>query len=729
MVLRDLAPDLFRFGRFTLEPQRRRLCVDGVPVALSSRAFDILLLLVENRDRVVTKDEIFARVWPGTIVEENNLAVQISALRRALGEAPGDPKLIATVPGRGYRFVGLLEDAGGLDAEPAPPLPPLQLATEMVATRFPKRHSIAWITGATALAIVLGAVGTRYALREAPAPPRLSIAVLPFRNLSADPHEDTLTASISHDLAADLARIPGSTVKRRETGGEVEEIGHSANVRYVFQGSLTIESDAFNVNAELIDAQNGNHICCSRFNVARDTLGADREQIVRRIASMLNARLIQIEAARSLREDAADPDALDFYLRARSTLDHGNTMANLQDAQILMERAAKADYATSSDADSELGTAISAELGMILLKKFDFGDDENLEADHAEARKAIEAALAKSSHAPVAITANGMLALANNRCDEALSRFESAKELDPNEVRAMEGFALCSRQLGHMADMIAELKKILTVDPASPDNAHREQLIGLGLLLLGRTAEAKDWLDRSGAGLTDTEDSKSPSLEPGEWRRIYLIAAAELGGDHANAVKLYIDYSRRFPNRSVWRLGTYFTHALVQQPGSQKFLDALFAAGMPRYLADEEKDFHISKSASSQSGGDFDPTPTAISGGKTIQTEALRTLRIGTSKPVIIDVGRGAGLIRGAHWVWAQGIWVDQNSTILQYIERDGATPDSTIVVMGDNLLGWDAYNAGRFLIARGYRNVLWYRGGEEAWAAHGYESDDKRPM
>ena len=99
MVLRDLSPEVFRFGHFTLEPQRRLLSIDGNAIPLSSRAFDILLFLVEQRDRVVTKDEIFARVWPGTIVEENNLAVQISALRRAPGRAAGRPETRHDGPG------------------------------------------------------------------------------------------------------------------------------------------------------------------------------------------------------------------------------------------------------------------------------------------------------------------------------------------------------------------------------------------------------------------------------------------------------------------------------------------------------------------------------------------------------------------------------------------------------------------------------------------------------
>ena len=89
----------YRFGRFALLSDERQLLADGEPVKLGARAFDVLLVLVEHRDRTVTKDELIDWVWPGLVVEENNLQVQISALRKALG-----PQAISTIPGRGYRF-------------------------------------------------------------------------------------------------------------------------------------------------------------------------------------------------------------------------------------------------------------------------------------------------------------------------------------------------------------------------------------------------------------------------------------------------------------------------------------------------------------------------------------------------------------------------------------------------------------------------------------------------
>src|SRR5215218_8135696 len=108
----------FSFGRWRLLPASRQLLADGEPVALGSRAFDVLLALVEAQGELVSKDALLRRVWPCTFIEENNLQVQVSALRRALGE--GAERLIATIPGRGYRFTGGARPRGSTAAGPAP---------------------------------------------------------------------------------------------------------------------------------------------------------------------------------------------------------------------------------------------------------------------------------------------------------------------------------------------------------------------------------------------------------------------------------------------------------------------------------------------------------------------------------------------------------------------------------------------------------------------------------
>src|SRR5215216_6473483 len=99
----------YSFGPYLLDVPRRALLRDGEALALTSKAFDTLLALVRNRDRVVSKDELLQLVWPDAFVSEDSLTQSVSVLRRTLGDRSGQPQFIATVPRRGYRFVGVVE--------------------------------------------------------------------------------------------------------------------------------------------------------------------------------------------------------------------------------------------------------------------------------------------------------------------------------------------------------------------------------------------------------------------------------------------------------------------------------------------------------------------------------------------------------------------------------------------------------------------------------------------
>ena len=132
-------PEIFEFGPFRLQPERRLLVAHELPVALTSRAYDILVFLVENRDRIVTRDEIVAQVWRGITVGDNNLAVQMSALRHVLAKHADPGCLIASISGRGYRFIGEVAEKAGLPAAAAatPDMPATSAAPGTPGKRSP----------------------------------------------------------------------------------------------------------------------------------------------------------------------------------------------------------------------------------------------------------------------------------------------------------------------------------------------------------------------------------------------------------------------------------------------------------------------------------------------------------------------------------------------------------------------------------------------------------------
>jgi len=211
----------------------------------------------------------FRRGWPGQALEENNVQVQIHALRRALGR---DRDLIQTVAGRGYRFVGELLGVG--------------------------THSL-----------------------EEPGPP-LSIIVLPFHNLRGDPSLDYIVDGITESLITDISRaLPGSFVVSRTTSFtyrdhamDARRIGREVGVRYVLDGSVLLDKDLARVNAELIDTLTDGQLWSDRFDKERSDALAAQDEIVARLSRSVGLQVIDAQAKRSLKSksaEAIDEPALD----------------------------------------------------------------------------------------------------------------------------------------------------------------------------------------------------------------------------------------------------------------------------------------------------------------------------------------------------------------------------------------------------------------------------------
>jgi rhodanese-related sulfurtransferase len=146
-------------------------------------------------------------------------------------------------------------------------------------------------------------------------------------------------------------------------------------------------------------------------------------------------------------------------------------------------------------------------------------------------------------------------------------------------------------------------------------------------------------------------------------------------------------------------------------------------AGMPAFGAEDE-DFGVAPTATPQEGSDFDPTPLDVPGAKRISTQEVKALLDGPRPPLILDVGNGAAVIRGAIWLWQDGL-LDSAVALRRAIAK--ASPADSIVIMGTAPTGWMSYNSALRLVADGFHSVLWYRGGDEAWSAAGYKAEDRR--
>jgi TolB-like protein/DNA-binding winged helix-turn-helix (wHTH) protein len=347
------------FGRFRLLPQRRELHADGIAVDLGSRAFDILMVLTEARGALVTKDEILSRVWPDTVVEENNLVVQISALRKALGE---DRDFIRTVSGRGYRFVAEISTSvaetdvetpvdRGTAAEAArttfsSSVPTLisslierateveevsVLSTGVVDITDPRSSAkrpyrpLGWRFFDFGLGRLLGASFSWLPYFRNRAPPKVrSLAVLPLESLSGDSSQDYFADGMTDELITALAQISSlrvisrtSIMTYKRVRKLLPEIARELNVEAVVEGTVLRFGDRVRITAQLIEVPVERHMWAQSFEGdLRDTL-ALQNSVARTIAEQIRITVTQQEQTALQNAKPVNPVAYEAYLKGR----------------------------------------------------------------------------------------------------------------------------------------------------------------------------------------------------------------------------------------------------------------------------------------------------------------------------------------------------------------------------------------------------------------------------
>ncbi|MFO1074060.1 MAG: winged helix-turn-helix domain-containing protein [Geminicoccaceae bacterium] len=436
------------FGRFELAPRRRELLVDGRPVPIGGRAFDILLALVEAEGAVVSKEELLARAWPGAIVEENNLHVQISSLRKALG--PGGERLIANVARRGYRFVG---ERGG----------PASLAGPVAAL----------------------------------APPgRTSLAVLPFHNLGIAPEEDYFAEGMSEELTTALSRFgwllviaSSSSLAYRERAVDPLQAGRELGARYLVLGSVRRAGGRVRVVARLVEAATRGQIWAESFEAAAADLFELQDQLCASIVGAVEPRLRRAEALRARAKPTGSLDAYDHYLRALWHL-FPRTEANY--AEALAQLAA----AVRLDADFALALALTAHCHHTRCVQ---GWSGCIRSDEAAAVRLAEAALARAPDDPEVVThAANALAFYGRGLEASIQLLARALELNPNYAFAWFVDGWLHLHAGRPEEAIARFARALRLSPLDPmTGSNATAATAQAHLLSGRTAEAIAWARRA----------------------------------------------------------------------------------------------------------------------------------------------------------------------------------------------------------------------------------------
>ncbi len=416
---------------------------------LSARALDILCVLVSAKGDVVTKDELMARVWPGLVVEEGNIHVHISAMRKALDDGKGVQSYVMTVPGRGYRFIGL-----------QPPPPP----ADKGEPDTPQSLSL---------------------------PDRPSIAVLPFANLSGAQEQEYFADGIVEDITTALSRMRWLFVIARNSSFtykgravDVKQVGRELGVRYILEGSVRKAANRVRITGQLIDTATGTHLWADRFDGGLEDIFDLQDEITASVVSAMGPKLEQAEIERAKRKRTESLDSYDYLLRGMASV-YQWTRDDISEALRLFYRAI------------ELDPNFAAAHGMAAwcyLWRNAHGWTTDREQAITETTRLARRVAESGKDDAVALAFGGLaLAYVARDLEGGATLIDRALVLNPNLRTAWYASGWVRAFLGEADIAIEHLARAMRLSPLDPLMFLMQALTALAHFVAGRYPEAAEW--------------------------------------------------------------------------------------------------------------------------------------------------------------------------------------------------------------------------------------------
>jgi len=415
----------FCFENYVFDVDRRELRRGIELVPLEPQVFDLLVFLIENRDRVVTKDDLIASVWQGRIVSESTLTSRINAARKAIGDSGSEQRLIRTIARKGFRFVGTLRDQVSA--------PPLTAQADQARPLFPL-------------------------------PDRPAIAVLSFLNMSGDPQQEYFSDGISEDIITALSKLRWFLVIARNSSfiykGKavpLKQIADELGVRYVVEGSVRKDGNRVRITTQLIQGVTGSHLWAERYDRNLADVFAVQDEITEAIVAAIEP---QLYAAENFRAQRKPPDSLDAWELLMRALSHywRVTSADNKIAQDLLEKAIAID--------PNYGQALSL-LAASHLHGAHAGWEDMAEAAQIAERSA-RAAILSDSEDPWAHHALGYVYLLARHFDDSLGEYELALRLNPNFALAQAYYGLSLSYNGRWQEASEAVRRAIRLSPRDP---------------------------------------------------------------------------------------------------------------------------------------------------------------------------------------------------------------------------------------------------------------------
>jgi adenylate cyclase len=518
---------LYLFSNCALDTDRRELHRAARPVPVEPQVFDLLAYLIENRERVVSKEDLRQAIWKGRIVSESALTSRLNSARNAIGDNGDEQRFIRTLPRKGVRFVGDVRNGN------EPPPDGASAANVAESPHFPSR--------------------------------RPSIAVLPFTNMSEGAEQDYFAEGIAEDIITALSRFRSFLVIARNSSFiykgrsvDLKQVARDLGVRYVLEGSIRKGGGKLRITGQLIDAESGGHLWAARYDGAVGDVFEFQDKVTASVAAAIEPRILTAEIARATRKHTSKLAAYDYYLKARPLV-LTPTPEGIAEAISLLRSATAIDSAYAQ------AWALMALCANNLYVR-GLGDDSKsaIRDAVAWARKAL--ACDREDAEVLAIVAY-ILSSIGGQFDEATELLDHAVEINPHSsaVCIFGGWGrLCC---GDFESALALFKTSLVIDPLSPHGLSAALGIGASHFYLKQYAEAAVWAKRASV--------KNPQLTAAHR---YLAAALAHAGRRAEAHEAIAVLLGLQPNSSLTRsrLNTFRHPWMLDQ-----YFSGLRFAGLP----------------------------------------------------------------------------------------------------------------------------------------------------
>ena len=476
--------NLYNFGQFVLDPGRRTLSHADSHVSLTPKAFDVLTFLVQNPNRLVTKEELLQAVWGDTFVEEGNLKQYISHLRKALGDNSEDPRLIVTIARKGYQFTASVSvaeaadtrrqapvqvpttESSRADTEPVPDLP----ANAIFSKAAWPRSKAAVVGASVVLLVVVGFASWRHFRTSVPAKSqKVMLAVLPFKNLTGDPNKEYLADGLTEETISQLGRLSPehlgviartSVMGYKHKDDRLDEIGHDLSVQYVLENSLRESGNQVRLTTQLIQVKDQTHLWSHDYDYAATDILNVEDDVAKEVAREIELRLTSQQRAELSPPHPVNPEAFDAYLQGHYFFQR-NTNKDTDMAAKYFELATRLDpsYALAWVGLSRVRNR-QANVGLVPV-------DEGRRLS----REAVERSLALNPNLPEAYVQMGRIKQqADFDWAGADASFQRAVVLEPENPEGVRLAAFSAAFLGRFDEALKLGRRAVDLDPLNADS-------------------------------------------------------------------------------------------------------------------------------------------------------------------------------------------------------------------------------------------------------------------